>query len=195
MIVGLLAASLTIPLCLSAHGGGFEPYAPLNEQLRKTIVGVVESQTLRPSPALEQRVREALRSIQETEGRTDPRAARHLSSHLKSAWMELERSRIVGSLGYTEFDETTFQAAEAQFQEIVTQYSGARTSFSKARNRAAIKALTEVRTLSRNARRHVPGLSSDDVMLMREKRQKLLSKEPREEGTTMRFGSEAMPSR
>lgn len=170
MIVALLAAALTIPLCISAHGGGFEPYAPANEQLRRTIVEVWESQAFRPPAALEQRVREALRSIKETEGRTDPRVARHLSTHLKSAWMELERSRVVGGLGYIEFDEATFQASEAKFQEIVTQYSGARASYSKARNRVALKALADVQTLSRNARHHVPGLSSDDVQLMQEKR-------------------------
>jgi len=195
MTVGLLLVAFAIPFCVTAHGGGFEPYVPANEQLRQTILGVVESQALRPSSALGQRVHEALRSIKEIEGRTDLRVAGHLSAHMKSAWMELERSRAVGGLGYIEFDEATFQASEARFQEIVSRYSGVRAPYSKARNLAAIKALADAQALSRNTRRAVPGLSSDDVQLMQEKRQKLLLKEPREEGSGASSGGQAMPSR
>lgn len=181
MIAALVAATLTIPfLCLSAHGGGFEPYAPANEQLRSTIQGVWESQAFRPPAALEQRVREALRSIKETEGRTDPPLGGLLPSRLKATWAELERARVIGGLGYREFDAETFQAAEAAFQEVLTQFVDTRTPYSEERYQVAIKALAEAQTLSRNAWRAVPGLSSDDVQLMREKRQKLLMKEPKE---------------
>lgn len=180
IMLALLIAALTIALSLTATSGGFEPYYPPNEQLRRTIRGVWEGQAARPPAALEQSVREALRSIKETEGRTDPRLAGLLSSRLKGAWTELERSRVVGGLGYTEFDDETFQAAEAKFQEVVTQFVGARAPYREERYQAALRALADVQALSRNARRAVPGLSSDDVLLMREKRQKLLLKEPRE---------------
>lgn len=194
--MGLLVTVLTIPFGATAHAEGLEPYTPATDQLRRAIQGVWESHTFRHPAALEQDVREALRSIAETEGRTDPQLARHLSAHLRSAWMELERSRIVGELGYIEFDEPTFRASDARFREIVAQYSGARTAYSKARNRAALKALIDIQTLSRKARRQVPGLSSDDVLLVREKRQILLLKEPKaEEGFGVRSGSQAMPSR
>lgn len=176
IVVTLLPVAIIALFGLTVYAGGLEPYAPANEQLRQTILEVVESQALRPHPGLEQRAHEALRSIKETEGGTDLRVAGHLSTHLKSAWMEIERSRIVGSLGYTEFDEVTFQASEAQFQEIVSQYSGARAPYSKKRNLAAIKALADAQALSQNARRAVPGLSSYDVQLMQEKRWDLLGK-------------------
>ena len=181
MIVALLAAALTFPLCISAHAEGFEPYTPRNEQLRRTILGAVESQTFRPSPILEQRVREALRSIKETEGWTAPQLSELLSSRLKATWTELERSRAIGGLGYTEFNDETFQAAEATFQEILTQFVGTRTPYSGERYQAALGALDDVQALSRNARRAVPGLSSDDVLLKREKRQKLLREEVKED--------------
>lgn len=177
MALWLLLAALTIPFCLKAHAEGLEPYTPRNEQLRNTIQGVWESQASRPSPMLKQRVREALQSIEETEGRTDRRLSELLSSQLKATWTELERSRVVSGLGYTEFDDETFQAAEAKFQEMLTQFVGARRSYSGERYQAALQALGDVQDLGRSARRAVPGLSSDDVLLMREKRQKLLREE------------------
>lgn len=181
MTVALLAAVLTIPLCISVHAEGFEPYTPRNEQLRSTIRGVWESQTFRPSPMLEQRVREALRSIAETEGWTAPALGELLSSRLKATWTDLERSRMVSGLGYTEFDDETFHAAEATFQEILTRFVGTRTPYSGERYQAALGDLDNVQELSRKARRAVPGLSSDDVLLMREKRQKLLREEVKED--------------
>ncbi len=181
MIVALLAAALTISLSVSAHGGGFEPYTPRNALLRSTIQGVWESHTVRPSPMLEQRVREALRSIAETEGWTAPQLSELLSSRLKATWTELERSRAVSSLGYTEFDDETFHAAEATFQDLLILFVGTRTPYSGERYQAALGALDNVQALSRNARRAVPGLSSDDVLLMREKRQKLLREEIKED--------------
>jgi hypothetical protein len=194
-MLGLLVVAVTIAASLPAHGGGFEPYYPTNEQLRSTIEGVVASQTVRPPAALEQIVREALRSIEKTEGRTDPRLGGLLSSRLKAAWTELERSRVVGELGYREFDEETFQAAEAKFQDVVTQFVGARATYSEERYQVALRALADVQALSRNARRAVPGLASDDVLLMREKRQKLLLKEPAEDRSSVGFSAETTPSR
>ena len=193
--VSVLMASVMCLFALTAHGGGFEPYYPTNEQLRSTIQGVWESQAFRPPVVLEQQVREALRSIKETEGRTDRRLSGLLSSRLKTAWTELERSRAVGELGYTEFDDETFRAAEAKFEEVLTQFVGARDPFPEKRYQAALRALDDVQALCRNARRAVPGLASDDVLLMREKRQKLLVKEPPEEGVAARFGGERAPSR
>lgn len=191
MRVGLLLAVSTISFHLAAHAGGFEPYAPSNEQLRRTILGAWESQAFRHPPALERDVQEALRSIKEIEGRTDSVLAGLLSSRLKGAWTELEQSRAVFWLGYHEFDATAFQAAESQFQEVVAQFLGVRTPYPFERLDAAIKALENAQTLSRTARRHVPGLSSDDVQLMREKRQKLLLKEPRtDEGSGAQTGSQ-----
>lgn len=181
MTVALLAEVLTIPLCISVHAEGFEPYTPRNQQLRQTIMGVIESQTFRPSPMLEQRVREALRSIAETEGWTAPALGELLSSRLKATWTELERSRAVSGLGYTEFDDETFHAAEATFQDLLILFVGTRTPYSGERYQAAIQTLGDVQELSRNARRAVPGLSSDDVLLMREKRQKLLREEVKED--------------
>ena len=192
---GLLVVAVTIAASLPANGGGFEPYYPTNEQLRSTIQGVWESQAFRPPAVLEQQVREALRSIKETEGRADSRLAELLATRMKAAWTELERSRVVGELGYREFDEETFQAAEAKFQEVVTQFVGARATYSEERYQAALKAVADVQALSRNARRAVPGLSSDDVLLMREKRQKLLLKEPAEDRSSVGFSAETTPSR
>ena len=195
IMVALPIAAVIILFSVAAHGGGFEPFYPTNEQLRSTIQGAWESQAFRPPVVLEQRVREALRSIKETEGRTDPRLGGLLSSRLKGTWRELERSRVVGGLGYTEFDDETFQAAEAKFQEVLSQFAGARASYSEERYRGALRALDDAQVLCRNARRAVPGLASDDVLLMREKRQKLLAKEPRDEGASVRFGGETTPSR
>ena len=178
--LALLIAAATISSSTPANCGGIEPYYPPNEQLRRTIQGVSESQTFRPPLALERSVQQALRSIKAIEGRTDPRLAGLLSTRLKGTWTELERSRVVAGLGYTEFDEETFQAAEVKFQEVVTQFVGARAAYPEERYQAALRALADVQALSRNARRAVPGLSSDDVLLMREKRQKLLQKEPKE---------------
>ena len=195
IMVALPIAAVIILFSVAAHGGGFEPFYPTNEQLRSTIQGALESQAFRPPVVLEQRVREALRSIKETEGRTDPRLGGLLSSRLKATWTELERSRIVGGLGYTEFDDDTFQAAEAKFKEVLSQFAGARAPYSEERYREALGALDDAQVLCRNARRAVPGLASDDVLLMREKRQKLLAKEPRDEGASVRFGGETAPSR
>ena len=142
-MVGLLIASVTISLSIIAYGGGFEPYYPPNEQLRRSILGVWESQAVRPSLALEQRVREVLRSIKETEGRTDPRLAGLLSTRLRRTWTELERSRIVGGLGYKEFDEGKFEAAEAKFQEVLTQFVGARTPYPEERYQTLLRALAD----------------------------------------------------
>ena len=185
IMVALLIAAVTILFSVAAHGGGFEPFYPTNEQLRSTIQGVWKNQAFRPPVVLEQRVREALRSIKETEGRTDPRLGGLLSSRLKAAWTELERSRAVGGLGYTEFDDETFQAAEAKFEEVLTQFVGARAPYSEERYRGALRALDDVQALCRNARRAVPGLASDDVLLMRHKRQILLLKEPPQEGVAV----------
>ncbi|MBZ0169331.1 MAG: hypothetical protein K8F29_07845, partial [Kofleriaceae bacterium] len=191
MTAGLLLAALTIPFCATAHGGGLEPYAPANEQLRRTILGTWESQAFRHPPALERDVREALRSINEIEGRTDSVLAALLSSRLNSAWTELEQSRAVLWLGYNEFDAVAFQSAESQFQEVVTQFLGVRTPYPAERYHGAITALENAQTLSRHARRHVPGLASDDVQLTREKRQKLLLKEPAtDEGSGAQTGSQ-----
>jgi hypothetical protein len=194
-IVLVLMASVMFPFGLTAHGGGFEPFYPTNEQLRSTIQGVWKSQAFRPPVVLEQRLREALRSIKQTEGRTDPQLGGLLSSRLKATWTELERSRAVGELGYTEFDDETFQAAEAKFEEVLAQFAGARDPYSEERYQAALQTLADVQSLCRNARRAVPGLASDDVLLMRQKRQILLMKEPREEGASVKFGGETTPSR
>ena len=194
-MVALPIAAVTLLFSVAAHGGGFEPFYPTNEQLRSTIQGVWKSQAFRPPAALEQGVREALRSIKETEGRTDRRLGGLLSSRLKATWTELERSRVVGELGYTEFDDETFQAAEAKFQEVLTQFAGARDPFPEKRYQAALQTLADVQALCRNARRAVPGLASDDVLLMRQKRQILLLKEPPEEGASVRSGGETAPSR
>lgn len=184
--VALLAALLVIPFCVTAHGGDLEPYDPANGQFPNTIQEVWKSQAFRPPAVLERRVREALWSINKTEGQTGLPLAELLSSRLKATWAELERSRAVGGLGYTEFDAETFQAAEAAFQEVLTQFVGIRTPSSGEKYQAILRALDDVQALSRNARRAVPGLSSDDVLLMREKRQKFLMKEPREEESSGR---------
>ncbi len=195
IMVALPIAAVIILFSVAAHGGGFEPFYPTNEQLRSTIQEVWKSQAFRPPVVLEQRLREALRSIKETEGRTDPRLGGLLSSRLKATWTELERSRVVGGLGYTEFDDETFQAAEARFQEVLTQFVGARDPFPEMRYQVALRALDDAQALCRSARRAVPGVASDDVLLMREKRQKLLVKEPPEEGVAVRFGGETGRSR
>lgn len=177
MLVGLLLAVFTIPLCVTAHGGGFEPYTATNKPLRRTILRVWESQVFRHPPALERDVQEALQSINEIEGRTDPVLAGLLSTRLRNAWAELERSRVVQWLGYNEFDAPAFQTAESQLQKVVAQFLGVRTPYPAERYQAVIKTLADAQALSQNARRHVPGLSSDDALLMQEKRQKLLKEE------------------
>ena len=194
--VAVMIAAMTTSFYNSAGGGGFDPYYPANEQLRGTIQGVFEGQAVRPPVALEKSVREALQSIERIEGGSDPRLAGRLSISLKGAWAELERSRVVAGLGYTEFEEETFHRAEAEFRDVLTQFLGARGPSTEERYQAALRALADVQVLSRNARRAVPGVSSDDILLMREKRQKLLLKEPKgEEGFTPRFGTETAPSR
>ena len=196
ILLALLVAAVTLPFFSPpAQGGGFEPYHPANEELRRTSQRIWESQTLRPPALLEQNVREALRSITEIEGGTDPQLARQLSTGLKEAWTELERSRAISGLGYTEFDEGKFAAAEATFQGVLTQFLGPRPPYPAERYAAALQALLESQALSRDARRAVPGSSSDDVLWTREKRQKLLLKEPKEDGFTPRLGIETMPSR
>jgi hypothetical protein len=127
-----------------------------------------------------------LRSIADVEGRTDPPLAGLLSTRLKEAWTELERSRAVGALGYAEFDEGRFQAAEAKFQEVVGEFLGPRAPFPAETYQAAFQALADTQALSRETRRGVPGMSSDDVLLTRQKRHKLLLEEPKEEGFTPR---------
>ena len=193
---GFLLATLLLLLAVPATTGGFEAYFPGNEHLRRTIREVWERQSVRPPLGLEQQVRDALRSISAVEGRTAPQVAGLLATQLKAAWLELERTRSIGALGYSEFDEEKFQAAESKLQEVLTQFLGARTPSPVERYQPALQALSNVHALSRDARRAVPGLSSDDVLLMREKRQKLLLKEPRgEEGLPARFGIETAPSR
>lgn len=179
--VALVATVLTLSIDVHADGGGLEPFTPATDQLRHTILDVVQRQALRPPAGLPQPAQDALRSIAEIEGRSNSRLARHLSAHITSAWIELERSRIASELGYIEFDEATFRASEAQFQAIIAQYSGVRVRYSKTRNQAAIKALTDIRTLSRAARRNLPGLWIDDVQLAQEKRWDHLWKGVREE--------------
>ncbi len=186
ILVALLGAAATLPFSTLAGGEGFEPYHPANEQLRRTSQRIWESQTLRPPALLEQNVREALRSIAEVEGRTDPPLAGLLSTRLKEAWTELERSRAVGALGYAEFDEGRFQAAEAKFQEVVSEFRGPRAPVPAETYRAAFQALEDAQALSRETRRGVPGMSSDDVLLTRQKRHKLLLEHPKEEGFTPR---------
>ena len=196
IILAFLVAAMTLPLPFTANGGGFELYYPPNEQLRLTIMGVWESQAFRPPAVLVRSVSEALRSIKEIEGRADQRLARLLSSRLKGTWADLEHSRVVSGLGYDEFDEEAFQAADAKFQEIVTQFLGGRASYPEKRYHAVLQALSDAQALSRSARHAVPGLSSDDILLTRDKRQKLLLKEPSGEGgMTPRFGLEAVPTR
>lgn len=196
IVVALPIAAATISLSIIAHGGGFEPYYPQNEQLRRSILGVWESQAVRPPAALERSIAEALRSIKETEGRADPKLAGLLSSRLRKTSEELERSRYVGEMGYIEFDQGKFEAAEAKFQEVLSEFVGARTPFPEERYQVVLRALADTQALSQDARRLVPGLSSDDVLLMREKRQKLLLKEPRgAEGLTPPSSMETGPSR
>jgi len=186
ILVALLGAAAALPFSTLAGGEGFEPYHPANEQLRRTSQEVWERQTFRPPPVLEQRVGEALQSIAEVEGRTDPPLAGLLSARLKDTWTELERSRAVGALGYTEFDEGRFQDAEAKFQEVLSQFLGARAPFPAESYQAALQALADTQALSREARRAVPGMASDDVLLTRQKRHKLLLEEPKEGGFTPR---------
>jgi len=186
MLLVVLGVVVALAFSTPAGGEGFEPYHPANEQLRRTSREVWERQTFRPPPLLEERVREAFRSIGEVEGRTDPRLAGLLSTRLKDAWTELERSRAVGALGYTEFDEGRFQAAEVKFQEVLSQFLGPRAPFPAESYQAAFQALADTQALSREARRAVPGMSSDDVLLTRQKRHKLLLEVPKEEGFTPR---------
>lgn len=176
----LLVVAATVGLHVSAYAEGLDPYTPLNEQLRRTIQSIWERHTLRPSPMVEQRVREALRSIEEVEGWTDPLVGDLLSSRLRTTWKELERSRAISGLGYTEFNDEVFQTANAKFEDLLIRFAGTRSPYVGERYQAALRALDDVQALSRNARRDVPGLSSDDVLLMREKRQKLLMKEPKD---------------
>lgn len=187
ILLSLVLAGATLACSLPPRGG-FEPYHPANEQLRSTSQGLWQSQTLRPPAGLEQNMQEALRSIAEIEGGTDPRLAAQVSARLKEAWTELERSRAVGGLGYLEFDEGKFAAAEAAFRAVVTQFLGPRAPYPAERYQAALQALADTQALSREARRAVPGMASDDVLLTREKRQKLLSKEPKDEGMTPQTG-------
>lgn len=194
--VVLLGPAVMLLCLVPRTSDSFEPYYPVNEQLRRTIQETWERQTVRPPEGLEQRLREALRSINEVEGRTDAAVADRLATELKTAWRELERARAIGALGYIEFDEEKFKAAESKLEVVASHFRGTRSPSLGERYRADVQALAEVQALSRAARHAVPGLSSDDVLLMREKRQRLLLKEPRgEEGLPARVGNETGPPR
>ena len=187
----MLAAALMLVCLVAGVGEGFEPHYPANDQLRATIRDVLERQAVRPPQGLEKRVREALRSINEVEGQTDATTADHLATDVKAAWRELERARAVGALGYVEFDDEKFRSAEARFEAITAQFSGVRAPLPAEGYRAVAQGLSEVQALSRAARAAVPGLSSDDVLLMRAKRQRLLIKDPRgEDGLPAQSNSE-----
>ena len=194
--VVLLGPAMMLLCLVPRTSDSFEPHYPANEQLRRTIREVWDRQAVRPPEGFEQRLREALRSMNEVEGQTDVAVADHLATELKTAWRELERARAIGALGYSEFDEEKFKAAESKLEAVVAHFRGTRPPSSAERYQADVEALSEVQALSRAARHAVPGLSSDDVLLMREKRQKLLLKEPRgEEGLPTRSGSETGPPR
>lgn len=195
ILLAVLVAAVTLSFSVPAQGDGFEPYSPANEQLRRTSRGLWESQASRPRADLEQALREALRSIKEIEGRTDPQLAAVLATRLKGTWAELERSRAVGGLGDTDFAEEKFQAAEAKFQEVLTQFLGSRDPHPPEQYQAALQTLSEAQALGREARRAVPGLSSDDVLLMRQKRQKLLLEAPKEEGASQQVETGTESSR
>ncbi|GEM_PF-2088550 len=183
MTAGLVLVAATITPYSSAYADDPHPLLkiPGDEQFRSAIQGVLRSQASRPPAVLEQRVHETLRSIRESEGQIHPTLGDLLSSRLRATWAELERSRQVGGLGYPEFDTETFQTAEATFQEILTQFVGTRTLYPGESYQAALRSFDDVQMLSRNARRAVPGLTSDDVLIMREKRQKLMKEEPKQD--------------
>ena len=192
----LLGPAIMLLCLVPRTSDSFEPHYPANEQLRRTIREVWERQAVRPPEGLEQRLREALRSINEVEGRTDAAMADRLATELKTAWKELERARAIGALGYSEFDEEKFEAAESKLETIAAQFRGARPPLPGEGYQTVVQALLDVQALSRATRHAVPGLLSDDVLLMREKRQRLLIKEPRgEEGLPARFGNETGPPR
>src|SRR5262245_16359352 len=179
-------------LCLAARTSeGFDPYYPPNTLLRQTIRDLRERQSVRPPDGLESRIREALRSIHEVEGRADATVADRLAAELKAAWLELERARVVGSLGYREFDDEKFGAAESKFEMVIEHFRGMRVPSPSAPYGAQVHALMEVQALSRTARLGVPGLLSDDVLLMREKRHRLLLREPRGDESVLRPGNDA----
>jgi len=192
----LLGPAIMLLCLVPRTSDSFEPHYPASEQLRRTMREVWERQAVRPPEGLEQRLREALRSINEVEGRTDAAVADRLATELRTARRELERARAIGALGYSEFDEEKFEAAESKLEAVAAQLRGARPPSPAERYQAVVQALSEVQALSRAARRAVPGLLSDDVLLMREKRQRLLLKEPRgEEGLPARSGNETGPPR
>ena len=192
----LLGPAIMLLCLVPRTSDSFEPHYPANELLRRTIRDVWGRQAVRPPEGLEQRLREALRSINEVEGRTDAALADRLATELKTAWRELERARAIGALGYSEFDEAKFEAAESKLEAVAAQFRGARLPSAAEQYQAAVQALADSQALSRAARHAVPGLSSDDVLLMREKRQRLLIKEPRgEEGFPGRSGNEMGPPR
>src|SRR5712692_9231860 len=190
--VVLLGPAMMLLCLVPRTSDSFEPHYPANEQLRRTIREVWDRQAVRPPEGLEQRLREALRSINEVEGQTDATVADQLATELKTAWRDLERARAIGALGYSEFDEEKFKVAESKLEEVVAQLRGAHPPSPAERSTAVVQALWEVQALSRAARHTVPGLSSDDVLLMREKRQRLLIKEPRGEDNSfpVRSGNE-----
>ena len=192
----LLGPAIMLLCLVPRTSDSFELHYPGSEQLRRTIRDVWERQAVRPPEGLDQRLREALRSINEVEGRTDAAVADRLATELKTAWRELERARAIGALGYSEFGEEKFEAAESKLEAVAAQFRGARLPSPAEQYQAAVQALSDVQALSRAARHAVPGLSSDDVLLMREKRQRLLIKEPRgEEGLPGRSGNETGPPR
>jgi len=172
----VLVTPVVMLLCvLPGSSQGFEPHEPANERLRTTIREVTARQTVRPPAGLEQRFRAALRSINEVEGRTDTVAAAQLASSLRMAWQELERARAVSALGYREFDDERFGLAEAKLDAVTAQLGGPRAPLTAEGSRAVGEALSDVRALSRTARLVVPGLASDDVLLMRAKRQRAIA--------------------
>lgn len=156
-------------------GQGAEPYDPADGGLRTTIREVTERQTVRPAAGLEQRLREALRSINQVEGRADAAAAARLASELRIAGQEVERARVIGALGYREFDDEKFESAESKLETILAQFLGPRAPLTPAGYQAVGQALADVQALSRAVRLGVPGLMSDDVLLIRAKRQRLLN--------------------
>ena len=159
-------------------GAGFEPYHPANEGLRNVIRDATMRQTVRRSADLERRVRDALRWIDGVDSRSDAATAARLASALRMTWQEVERARTVGALGYREFDDAKFEAAESKLEQIAAELGGPRAPLPAAEAQAAGQALADVQALSRAARSAVPGLSSDDVLLMRAKRHRLLNASP-----------------
>jgi hypothetical protein len=181
--------------CTATAGNGDYGRVPGGE-LRAAMREVWERQTVRPPAALRRTVDQTLASIAAIEGRTDPRLAAALSDAIREAWDELERARALAAAGYRGFDPEAFQGAEARFHDVLMQFADPRGAFGPETYRAALAALAGVRAGSRAARRALLGLPSDDVRLMREKRQQLLRQAPDGGPATGRFiGIEVTPAR